>query len=210
MPSLKERVLALVNETPGFTDRQLTDRLMGSAALQQPVNQAARALVADGFVSRRRRAEGKLGNFPGTGVPPVAKSAGQPAIPDGRPVDSSGLCEDDVKRAVTAWLESSGWEVDVRWGRERGIDIEATREGERWVIEAKGCGSRDAMRVSYFIAMLGETLQRMGDPSARYSIALPDMTQFRRLWSRLPALAKSRTQISVLFVAANGSVEQVP
>jgi len=48
-----------------------------------------------------------------------------------------------------------------------GINVEALRKSERWIIEAKGGGSRDAMRVNYFIAMLGETLQRMSDPDAR-------------------------------------------
>jgi len=43
----------------------------------------------------------------------------------------------------------------------------------------------------------------------RYSIALPDLPQFRGLWSRLPSLAKSRTQITALFVKASGEVDEV-
>jgi len=54
-----------------------------------------------------------------------------------------------------------------------------------------------------------ELLQRMDDPDARYSIALPDMQQFRRLWQRLPQLAKARTTISALFVSPSGNVEEV-
>ena len=65
------------------------------------------------------------------------------------------------------------------------------------------------MRVNYFISMLGETLQRMDDPDAKYSIAVPDVQQFRKLWGRLPQLAKQRTGISVLFVSRDGSVEEV-
>jgi len=65
------------------------------------------------------------------------------------------------------------------------------------------------MRVNYFLSILGELLQRMDDPDARYSIALPDMKQFRRLWQRLPDLAKSRTEISALFVDGSGRVEEV-
>jgi len=41
----------------------------------------------------------------------------------------------------------------------------------------------------------------MDDPAAKYSIAFPDIPQFRKLWSRFPAEAKSRTQITVLFVS---------
>ena len=43
-------------------------------------------------------------------------------------------------------------------------------------------------------------LQRMGRNDARYSIALSDMPQYRRLWERLPELAKMRTRIGALFV----------
>lgn len=64
------------------------------------------------------------------------------------------------------------------------------------------------MRVNYFLAILGETLQRMDDPAARHSIAFPDRQQYRRLWDRLPALAKRRTGITMLLVAEDGSIEQ--
>jgi len=119
------------------------------------------------------------------------------------------LSEDEVKRALQLWLEESGWQVSVIWGRGRGIDVIATKDGKRWIIEAKGCGSLDPRRVNYFLSILGELLQRMDDPDARYSIALPDMKQFRRLWQRLPDLAKSRTKISALFVDGSGRVEEV-
>jgi hypothetical protein len=65
------------------------------------------------------------------------------------------------------------------------------------------------MRVNYFLGALGEILQRMDDPDARYSVAFPDIAQFRRLWERLPALAKKRTGISALFVAASGEITHV-
>ncbi len=129
------------------------------------------------------------------------------AVPEGAP--SEMLSEDEVKRALQLWLEESGWQVSVIWGRGRGIDVIATKDGKRWIIEAKGCGSLDPRRVNYFLSILGELLQRMDDPDARYSIALPDMKQFRRLWQRLPDLAKSRTKISALFVDGSGRVEEV-
>lgn len=56
------------------------------------------------------------------------------------------------------------------------------------------------MRVAYFLGVLGEVLCRMTDPDAKYSIAIPDVPQFRNLWRRLPAEAKSRTRIAALFV----------
>ena len=64
------------------------------------------------------------------------------------------------------------------------------------------------MRVNYFLGVLSETLQRMDDPKAAYSIALSDLKQFRNLWTSLPLLAKQRTVITALFVRADGQVEQ--
>jgi len=100
-----------------------------------------------------------------------------------------------------------GWQTRVAWGGTHGIDIEARRSSERWIIEVKGSGSLNPMRVNYFLSILGELLQRMDDPSARYSIALPDLNQFRNLWSRLPNLAKQRTTIDAIFVAEDGMID---
>ncbi len=102
-----------------------------------------------------------------------------------------------------------GWRATVVWQKERGIDIEAFKEGQRWIIEAKGRGSRDQMCVNYFMAILGETLQRMNDPQAKYSIALPDHRQFRNLWTRLPEVAKLRTGITILFAGGDGNVQAI-
>ena len=118
------------------------------------------------------------------------------------------IAEDDVKRTLQKWLEASGWAVKVVFGKGRGIDIEATRGPRRWVIEAKGQGSLSAMRVNFFLGALGELLQRMSDPQARYSIAMPDLPQYRRLWERVPRLAKERTGVSALFVTRR-DVEEI-
>lgn len=123
--------------------------------------------------------------------------------------DVEALSEDEIKQVLSDWLSNDGWDVKVAWGRTPGIDVEATRGSERWVIEAKGPGSRQPMRVNYFIGILGETLQRMDDPEAQYAIALPDLQQYRRLWGRLPELAKKRTKISILLVSLSGEIEQL-
>jgi hypothetical protein len=116
------------------------------------------------------------------------------------------LSEHTLKRVLDAWLQAQGWSTHVAWRKIHGIDIEARRDAERWIIEVKGMGKLNPMRVNYFLAILGETLQRMNDPEAKYSIALPDLPQFRGLWDRLPDLAKQRTQISALFVDTDGNV----
>ncbi|WP_339171265.1 hypothetical protein NSQ55_03585 [Paenibacillus sp. FSL H7-0943] len=118
------------------------------------------------------------------------------------------LQEDDVKEKLNRYLTSLGWTTHIAMGKIRGIDIDAYKGTERWVIEVKGCGSRSAMRVNYFLSMLGEILQRMDDPNAKYSIALPNMKQYRVLWGRLPKLAKERTNITILFVSEDGAIEE--
>ena len=47
------------------------------------------------------------------------------------------MTENAVKQAVADHLKVRGLDVEVRWGRDRGIDIHATGPGERWIIEAK-------------------------------------------------------------------------
>jgi hypothetical protein len=202
VPRLKERIIGVVNASPGLSDREITDRLSGESAGQQAVNQAAHALANVGLLRRVPRSDGRVGNYPTRLVDVELPKATVPVS------DPNGLSEEEVKRAVEAWLVASGWQVTVKWGRTQGIDIDAMKGQSRWIIEAKGCGSLSPMRVNYFVGMLGELLQRMDDPRARYSIALPDMKQFRGLWRRLPALAKSRTSISALFVSSAGHVEE--
>lgn len=129
-----------------------------------------------------------------TAIPPAAEAPNDP------------LAEDSLKQVLKDWLQADGWETQIAWKGARGADIIAHRGDELWIIEVKGRGSLQPMRVNYFLAILGETLQRMSDPDARYSIALPDLAQFRGLWDRLPELAKKRTTISAIFVSDDGSV----
>jgi hypothetical protein len=198
--SLEDEIRRYVADNPGLSDRELTNALRGQASPQQAVNQACRSLEAKGAIARKKRHDGKLGNYPTGAVPDLA--------PDPAGVDSltDALTEDELKKVLKAWLEGDGWSVEVAWGGAHGVDIAARRNEELWLIEVKGRGSRPPMRVNYFLAILGETLQRMSDSTATYSIALPDLPPFRKLWDRLPALAKERTHISALFVSDSGEV----
>ena len=204
MPILKERISELVSERPGLTDREITNVIKGRGEPQQPVNQACRRLEAAGMALRRRRDDGLIGNYP-MGKTLAQRETARTPKRAARTTDAL-LSEDEVKGAVHEWLEKQGWTVDVAWGQSTGIDIEARKSGQRWIIEAKGCGSYAQMRRNYFLGLLGAIVQRMDDSSARYSIALPDMRQFRGLWGRLPRLAKERLGVTALFVGADGRV----
>jgi hypothetical protein len=203
MPTLKGRILALLQNDDGLTDREIANRLLAPGAFPQPVSQTCRQLEAQGRVVRRSRPNGKFGNYW------VAGAVDEVQREQTRSPQNDFLSEDSVKRHLKNWLEAQGWQAKVAWQKERGIDIEAFKEGQRWIIEAKGSGSRDAMRVNYFLAMLSETLQRMNDPAAKYSIALPDHRQVKKLWTRLPEIAKSRTGITILFVGGEGNVQEI-
>jgi hypothetical protein len=197
--TLAERIVALIASTPGATDRELTDALWGSSAGPQRVGAECRRLAGSGRVERRARPSGGLGNYPG--------SALAIPLPCELP-DNDSLSEDNLKDALDKHLRSAGWATTIAMGKRPGIDIVAKRGAERWIIEVKGCGSRDAMRVNYFLAIMGELLQRMNDDAAKYSIAIPDLPQFRGLWNRLPKLAKDRTKITAIFVSEAGEIHE--
>ncbi|MCR9130422.1 MAG: MarR family transcriptional regulator [Alphaproteobacteria bacterium] len=204
--AFSDQIIDALRAKDGQTDRELTDRLKSRADHPSQANQYCRRMASAGAIKRLSDpASGTIRNW--IGDAPIVTQRAEP-IPTSD--ESDGLSEDEVKAAIKTWLENDGWTVEVAWGRERGVDIIAQRGQERWLIEAKGCGSRQAMRVNYFIAMLGELLQRMDDPDARYSIALPDMKQFRGLWDRLPELAKQRVQVTALFVGPDGKVYPNP
>ena len=203
MSTLAEQIVRLLEHNPGLTDREITDSLRGHSDSQQPINQRCHALKDKGILVRRNRSDGLIGNYLATQAGNYVASLRDETV---QKLINDNLSEDDVKRSLEKWLIGEGWQVQVAWGHNPGIDIVACQGTKRWVIEAKGNGSLNAMRVNYFLGVIGETLQRMDDPDASYSIAFPDIQQFRRLWERLPALAKNRTGISALFVDKNGIV----
>lgn len=206
MGNLSDGILQLIRKIPGLTDREITNRLRGTAAPQQPINKEARRLEEKGQLRRIRRHDQLIGNYPAEGnLSPITTKSTQTTKENN--VDA--LSEDKVKSVLGTWLKAQGWDTKIAWGNAQGIDIDARRGPERWIIEVKGPGSRQPMRVNYFISILGETLQRMSDSKARYSIAFPDMPQYLGLWNRLPHLAKKRTGISILLVTKNGTVEHI-
>ncbi|MDE3097353.1 MAG: MarR family transcriptional regulator [Chloroflexota bacterium] len=204
MATLPERILTLITKTPGLTDREIADAMLGTGHAQQPVNQACHKLESAKVLARRKRTDGRIGNYPSGFAPTPAPAKGTAS-----PAEHDAFAEDAIKRSLETYLQSKGWSTEIAWGQTHGVDIVAQRDGVRWIIEVKGRGSRPEMRVNYFIGMLGELLQRMSDPDAKYSIALPDMPQFRGLWSRLPALARSRTTITALFVDEADTVAEL-
>jgi hypothetical protein len=202
MATLKQRILELVAKRPGLTDREITDTLKGPGNLQQDVNQACRGLERQGIVARSVRPDGRLANYL------VEGQTAHPEQQQRRVHDAEGLTEDFIKDAIDKWLRAQGWETAIAWGRKRGIDIVARRQSESWIIEAKGQGISPQAQGNYFLNGLSELLSRMDNPSARYSLAFPDLRRYQGLWERLPRLVKEKLSLSMLFVDASGTVRE--
>lgn len=206
--TIKESIMSYINEFSGSTDSDIERYLKQTRPniSHQTINQACRGLEAQGLLVRRVNSEkgNLIGNYPSGKAPEIkTENTRKEATAElGQP-----LQEEDIKHILNDMLINDGWNVKTAWGHQQGIDIEATKENQRWIIEVKGPGSRQPMRVNYFISILGETLQRMNDENARYSIALPDLKQYRGLWERLPKLAKDRTTIDLILVDEQGKIE---
>ena len=110
------------------------------------------------------------------------------------------ITEDTVKSAIKQTLEADGWHTVVRFGHDHGIDIEAVRGNERFVLEAKGEGFSSPARSVNFDGALGELLRRMNAADARYGLAMPAHRQFIGLVARLPLWIRQRLSLWFFFV----------
>lgn len=200
MPTLKQRILELITRKPGLTDREITNILEGPQKPQQPVNIACRGLEKSAKLTRRKRSDSLIGNFIPDGQP------SEPLYLKPQPPSLDFLSEDFIKKAVGDWLRNQGWKVEIAWGGERGVDILAQRSKDVWIIEAKGHGGYPQKQGNYFLNGLGELLQRMDNPTARYSLAFPEIPRYQGLWERLPKFVKGRLNLSMLFVDDKGGV----
>ena len=196
MTLAEDIVIALARAGRPMDDDQLATVLR---VRRQAVNQTCRALASQGHVRRAGGVGSKIVNWlADSGHAATVSPAEVHHI--NKPVAGSLLTEDEVKEAAAAHLTSMGWSVAVAWGHTRGIDIEASRDDERLVLEAKGEVSLQPQQVNYFLGAVGELVQRMSDPTSRYGLALPDNRQYRGLVSRLPEVARRQVVQVVLFV----------
>jgi hypothetical protein len=53
-----------VEKSPGISDKQLSEMLLGKGVHPSRVNQEARLLVSRGNLRRVRRLDGRIGNYP--------------------------------------------------------------------------------------------------------------------------------------------------
>lgn len=202
--TIAERIRAALDQDGPLDDDDLAVRL---GVRRQSINPVAARLAVLGQIRRYPGPKGKLTNaLLDDARIPVNISTPNPAAVDGTDL----LSEDEVKAAVRDHLEALGYTVTVAWGRTRGIDLDARHPVEPPVIvEAKGAVASDQQQGNYFLGALGELVQRMGDPTAVYAIALPDNRRYRGLVSRLPALARQRLGLRVYWVSRGSTGPEV-
>jgi hypothetical protein len=209
MPTLVDRILRILQTASHpMDDDELAARI---GVIRQAVNQACHRLDAQGSLRRYVGPNNKIVNQV---IDEAQRSPSPPRQPDlTAPAPSAAanpLSEDAVKAAVRDYLTARGLHVEVRWGHDKGTDITASGPDGRWIIEAKGEVVSPQQQGNYFLGALGELIQRMSDPYAKYALALPDTPRCRGLVHRLPALARERLNLTVFFVDRGGTVTQEP
>ncbi|MBX9595627.1 MAG: hypothetical protein K2X46_14785 [Roseomonas sp.] len=131
------------------------------------------------------------------------------------------ITENAVVDAVCLFLEAEGRSIESRCGTSaRGVDISATRGGERLAIEAKGATSSKATTARYgkpfsaaqvldHVAKAIYAAMKARSQGFRSAVALPDDAPHQR---RIAAVAGSLTElgITVYFVDASGAVRIAP
>jgi hypothetical protein len=224
MPTNAERVLAYLAEQNNAPDDDQIAEALHIDRIQ--VNQICRRLAAAGVIERGKPPDGgkivnrsgvSSGSEEGTVLlgdgPKTTDAAAQVRImasvewlTDKYAVHlfayegTSGITEDQVKAAVQQLLAANGWHSDVAYGHSHGVDIDAVRGAQRFVLEAKGEGKHDPERGNYFDGALGELMRRMDAPGMHYGLALPAHRRFVRLVERLPLWVRQRLGLWFFFV----------
>jgi len=125
------------------------------------------------------------------------------------------IVEDEVKKAMEAWLNAQGYsDVVARLGTRQGYDVEGRHEasGRRLVIECKGEASTGDQHhrswtnvASAILTALNETEEL--NNTNNVGLAFPDTKEYRGRMSHLQDFC-SRQNIFVYWVAENGQVTQ--
>ncbi|HUH96279.1 MAG TPA: hypothetical protein VLZ89_02910 [Anaerolineales bacterium] len=105
------------------------------------------------------------------------------------------LSEDKLKLLLKAWLEAQGWQSA------------ATKAATRWIIEVKGIGSRNAMRVNCFLGILGETLQRMNNPQQNTVLRFPTFRNSMAFGSGCPNWQNQERELPHCSLIMKGKFE---
>lgn len=198
--SFADKIISLLNQKPGLTDREITDVLKGSEAHPSQINSEARLLMQKGFLTRAKRHDGKLGNFlTGTDLPIVYPSS---ELSSSANAQADWFWEGNVQEKLASHLQRNGWalvSVSNTASKEQGIDIHAEKMGKTLLIEVKGYPSKsyNDPRRSHEKKKTSPTLQAghwyshailksmrllTEYPEAQIVIGIPDFRRYRDLF----------------------------
>lgn len=107
----------------------------------------------------------------------------------------------DLVNVINAWLNERGWETTINDNK-----IEATQNGFKWIIDVHGSkrGRKQPLPVK-----LNAILNEINDENAHYSVAFNDSTQYRKQWSEVPKVLKTRLNVSVILADKSGKIQEV-
>jgi len=120
------------------------------------------------------------------------------------PSDYTKHDEDVVKQATRLALESEGWTVtQVKWGKERGVDIVAERDDNHLVVEAKGGMKRRGPGMeNYAMKSIGQIVVARKHDDWECALAFPALRGYVRLVQKVPAWFWEVTKLKV-YLAKN-------
>jgi hypothetical protein len=133
--------------------------------------------------------------------------------------------EGNVVEAIASFLVQEGWIIVCKadtHSKERGVDIQATKDGQTLLLEAKGYPSknyRDPRRAGeakptnptnqaqqwYSHALLKVMRLQTKHPEAMVALGFPDFPRYRALFEETQ-VGLAKLGVAMLTVSANGSV----
>jgi hypothetical protein len=121
--------------------------------------------------------------------------------------------EATVESMLVQHLESHGHAITMQFPVPGGrIDVVATREGQRLVIEVKGedSGQYGSAQMN-FLQGVGQIASRMVEEGSEYALAFPNTQHFRRVLKTFQgSVAFQRLSLNLFVVQETGDVEFVP
>ncbi|MEA3325808.1 MAG: GIY-YIG nuclease family protein [Chloroflexota bacterium] len=121
MATRRERILNLLRQNDGLTDREITDILEGHDAGPQYTNQLCHRMVGQNILFRRKRGDGRIGNYLRKGEPfgstkaPKQGLHGSNATPK-HPISNHARFDgESLKKLISLGFEQAGrwlWDDD--------------------------------------------------------------------------------------------------